>query len=279
MKRPIKFLLAAALALCLTSCVSKQDYRALEQTLSDTETALTNEKNNVRATRDVVTDLQKKNVECEASLRDQVQKNRLLAQERDDLENANVNLNYKLEELKEELGKKSTVIETQTKTIDTLNATRTKIEDELKGEIQSKEVLISEMEGKLKVTFVDKILFDSGSAEINRKGQELLLRISKTLTENPDQEILVEGHTDDVPISPKLQVRFPTNWELSTARATSVVRFLAEQGKVAPERLSAAGYSFYKPVADNGTLEGRAQNRRIELILVPGKKKEEVSQK
>lgn len=274
MKHPIRFLLAVALVFTLSSCVSKQDYRQISQSLSDSEAALQNEKNKLRSTRNELLNLQKKHVECEAQLRDQTHKNRVLAQERDDLENANVNLNYELEELRDELKKKATVIEAQTHTIDKITATRSRIEEELKGEIQAKEVLISEMEGKLKVTFVDKILFNSGSAEVNKKGKKLMLRLSKTLAGNPGQELMVEGHTDDVPISPQLAKRFPTNWELSTARATAVVRYLAEEGGIAPERMSAAGYSYYRPVAANDTAAGRAQNRRIEVILLPEKIKD-----
>ena len=119
----------------------------------------------------------------------------------------------------------------------------------------------------LKVIFVDKILFDSGSVEINAKGQELLLAMADALKNGNRQEILVEGHTDNVPLSAALQKRFPSNWELSTARAAAVVRFLQEEAGIKPERLSARGYSFYRPVAPNTTEEGRRQNRRIEIIL------------
>jgi chemotaxis protein MotB len=80
---------------------------------------------------------------------------------------------------------------------------------------------------------------------------------------------VVEGHTDDVPIGLVFIEKYPTNWELSAARAVGVVRFLQEKGWLEPKRLSAVGYSYYKPVASNDTAEGRRQNRRIEIILVP----------
>jgi chemotaxis protein MotB len=79
----------------------------------------------------------------------------------------------------------------------------------------------------------------------------------------------VEGHTDNVPIGPDLVHIFPTNWELSVARAVAVVRFLQEKGGIQPKRLSARGYSYYRPVAPNESEEGRRQNRRIEIILIP----------
>jgi chemotaxis protein MotB len=104
---------------------------------------------------------------------------------------------------------------------------------------------------------------------IKDKGREALLRLAESFRNNPDQNIIVEGHTDDMKIGATLQQRFPTNWELSTARATAVVRFLQEKGGIAPERLTASGFSFYKPVAANDTEEGRSQNRRIEIIMVP----------
>ena len=109
----------------------------------------------------------------------------------------------------------------------------------------------------------------TGSATINEKGQDTLLRVTESLREQQERSILVEGHTDNVPIGIVLQDRFPTNWELSTARATSVVRILQDAGGLEPERLSACGYSYYRPVASNDSEEGRHQNRRIEIILVP----------
>jgi chemotaxis protein MotB len=90
------------------------------------------------------------------------------------------------------------------------------------------------------------------------------------LKQNKDQKIVVEGHTDNIPLSPGLKKRFPSNWELSTARAAAVVRVFQEQAGIQPERLSARGYSFYRPVAPNTSEDGRHQNRRIEIILGAG---------
>jgi chemotaxis protein MotB len=153
--------------------------------------------------------------------------------------------------------------------ISELEKTRREIESSLKDQIAQKDIKLEEIEGKLKVTFVDKILFDSGSVVIKPKGQEVLLKLADSFRDNKNQNIAVEGHTDEVQIGPALLDRFPTNWELSTARATAVVRFLQEKGNIEPERLTASGFSFYRPVATNDTPEGREQNRRIEIILVP----------
>ena len=170
-------------------------------------------------------------------------------------------------QLRQELYKKKSVIELQEKVIQLLDDTKKTIETSLKDQIAAQDVTVVEEADKLKVIFVDKILFDSGSVEINAKGRELLLIMAGALKNSQDQEILVEGHTDNVPLSAALKKRFPSNWELSTARAAAVVRFLQEEAGIKPERLSARGYSFYRPVAPNTTEEGRRQNRRIEIIL------------
>ncbi|MEE9204793.1 MAG: flagellar motor protein MotB, partial [Nitrospirales bacterium] len=116
---------------------------------------------------------------------------------------------------------------------------------------------------------VDRVLFDSGRAQVKPDGLKVLKRVSDILKNVTDKQIRIEGHTDNVPIGPKIIERFPTNWELSTARATSVVRYLIEKGGVGRVTLSAAGYAYNKPVASNEALEGRAENRRIEIVLYP----------
>lgn len=116
---------------------------------------------------------------------------------------------------------------------------------------------------------VDKILFDSGEAAISKRGEEVLARVGAVLAAIDDKQIQVSGHTDRTPISDKLTGQFPTNWELSTARAINVVRFLSEKASVPPQRLVASGYGEYHPIANNKTAAGRARNRRIEILLTP----------
>ncbi len=186
-----------------------------------------------------------------------------------DLEDKNLQLSRDIEKLRLELEARESVIEEQKTVISELDGTKQKIENSMKEQIEAQEIKIEEIEGKLKVTFVDKILFDTGSVEINQRGKEVLLTIAGSLKENENQNIVVEGHTDNVPIGMVLRDRFPTNWELSAARATAVVRFLQDNGGLNPERLTASGYSYYRPVASNDTEEGRSQNRRIEIILIP----------
>jgi len=139
----------------------------------------------------------------------------------------------------------------------------------LEKEIQQGQIQITEMKNRLTMTMVDKIIFPSGSAEISKKGKEVLDKVVTILKEVKDKRIQVEGHTDNVPIVSDLKKRFPTNWELSTARATEVARYLQETGGLDPKLLSATGYSEYQPVASNDTDEGKHKNRRIEIVLLP----------
>lgn len=139
---------------------------------------------------------------------------------------------------------------------------------ELKEEIKEGQIKITQLKDKLTVNMVDKILFDSGSAVIKKNGKQVLDRVAEILKGVKGQQIKVEGHTDNVPIGPGLADKFPSNWELSTARATTVVRYLQERG-VSPAFLSAEGYAEYQPVAPNDSDENKAQNRRIEIVLVP----------
>jgi chemotaxis protein MotB len=115
---------------------------------------------------------------------------------------------------------------------------------------------------------VDAILFDSGKAEVKPEGQAILQKIVSIVKDVKDRAIRVEGHTDNVPIIGMLAKKYPTNWELSAARAINVARTLQEQG-IDPAQLSTAAYGEYKPVAGNDTPEGKAKNRRIEIVLVP----------
>ncbi len=143
---------------------------------------------------------------------------------------------------------------------------------EMKQEIEQGQIAITELKGKLTVDVVDRILFDSGRAEVKREGLEVLKRVVSILIGVTDKTIRVEGHTDNVPISGALVKRYPTNWELSAARAITVTRYLEKEG-LDPALLSAAAFGEYQPVADNGTPEGRAKNRRIAIILLPKEEK------
>jgi chemotaxis protein MotB len=140
--------------------------------------------------------------------------------------------------------------------------------EKMKKEISQGQVTISELKGKLTVNMVDAILFDTGKAEVKKEGLEVLQKVISILKEETDKAIRIEGHTDNVPITGALAKKYPSNWELSSARAINVTKFLQEQG-IDPAVLSAEAYGEYKPIAENDTPEGKAMNRRIEIILVP----------
>jgi chemotaxis protein MotB len=231
--------LFCVLIFLLAACVSKGKYLELESDLVETrKRANMGDKN--------LDSLQEKYEVLEANYRD--------------LEGKNFQLANKIDNVSQDLKKERTTIQKKDKKIEELEDTRRKIEAGLKEQIASQVIKLEEMEGKLKVTFVDKILFNSGS---------VLLEFAESFRENGSQNIVVEGHTDDVSVGAALKRRFPSNWELSTARAAVVARFFQEKAGLEPTRLAATGYSYFHPVALNDSEEGRSQNRRIEIILVP----------
>jgi chemotaxis protein MotB len=130
----------------------------------------------------------------------------------------------------------------------------------------SDELTVEIKNGKVYVSMSDKLMFQSGSAEMEKKGAEALKLLADVLVKNPDIDVMVEGHTDNVPIKTAL---YKDNWDLSVARAASVVRVLTWSYKVDPKQVTPAGRGQYFPKGDNATPEGRAQNRRTEIILSP----------
>jgi chemotaxis protein MotB len=133
----------------------------------------------------------------------------------------------------------------------------------LDKEIKAGQIKLSELQGKLTVRMGERVLFPSGSATVNAEGKATLRKIADAFAAVHGRMIRVEGHTDNVPIH---NARFPSNWELSAARAIAVVRYLQDQG-IDPKLLGAAGYGEYQPIAANDTPDGRAENRRIEISL------------
>jgi chemotaxis protein MotB len=130
----------------------------------------------------------------------------------------------------------------------------------------SDELSVEIKDGKVYVSMSDKLLFKSGSASIESKGKDALKLLSGVLEKNADIDILVEGHTDNIPIKTAV---YKDNWDLSVVRATSIVRILTEEYKISPSRLTASGKGEFFPKASNETSEGRARNRRTEIILSP----------
>ena len=144
----------------------------------------------------------------------------------------------------------------------------TALEKSLSKEIDEEKVTLGIEEKGLVITFVDSVLFDSGKAKLRLEASGSLDKVVKVCRrEVVDREIGIEGHTDNQPIK---YSGWESNWELSTARATSVLHYLAKKG-ISPERLSATGYGRYRPVASNKTAAGQQKNRRVEIIILPPK--------
>lgn len=157
-----------------------------------------------------------------------------------------------------------------------MEAIRDALAKKLRGEIGRDEVRLELAERGLIITFIDKILFDSGKADIKKEGLAALNKVTSILRGKArDRDIGVEGHTDNVPIT---HSGWKSNWELSTARATSVLHYLIDKGKIDPAKLSATGYGEHRPIAPNDTEEGKHQNRRVEIILLPKFEKLEIEE-
>ena len=137
----------------------------------------------------------------------------------------------------------------------------------LSKEVEKGQIQVRQYKNMLAVDLAEKIFFDSGKAVIKKEGKDVLKKVADALKGYENKIIRVVGHTDNVKLAKSLQATFPTNWELSVARATTVVRFLQDAG-IPPERMVPAGRGEYEPVAPNDTPEGRQKNRRIEIMLI-----------
>ena len=203
---------------------------------------------------------------------DKEELDRILQARSDNLSQTIFELRRKVADLDAENAKlkaeNATLMKARDEQVRKMSATYERLLEKMKSEISQGQVTISDLKGGLTVTMVDSILFDPGKAEVKKGGREILGKVIPILKDVSDKSIRIEGHTDNVQISRALAQRYPTNWELSAARAINVARFLQDQG-IEPGNLSAVAYGEWKPVATNDTAEGKAKNRRIEIILVP----------
>ena len=277
--------------LALGSCVSKKDYLVKveeEEKLSGELASLRSEYDTLEGQKaaldkQVVT-LKEDNLKLEEILQarsDTLSKNIVdlrahvadLKKENSLLKGDNEDLSQKVKALEEKnvaLQSETQALERQRKAeMEEMRGTYENLLEGMKGEIEKGEITITQLRGKLKVNMLDEILFDSGKTTIKPQGVEVLERVGSILLNVKDKAISIEGHTDDVPIGAELSKKYPTNWELSAVRATTVARYLQEKIGIDPGLLSAIGYGEYQPVASNESEEGRAKNRRIEIVLVP----------
>ncbi|WP_344926481.1 OmpA family protein [Aquimarina addita] len=147
-----------------------------------------------------------------------------------------------------------------------MQALKTAISNALRN-FEGKGLTVEERDGKVYISMENKLLFDSGSWAIGTQGTQAVKQLGTVLAENNDIAILIEGHTDDVPFTGNASLK--GNWDLSTKRATAIVKLLVENSDIDAQNLTAAGRGEFSPIASNETVEGKAKNRRIEVILTP----------
>ena len=214
-------------------------------------TAMTSEKDQVKGQRDEL--------------------DKVLTAKTDDLSKAISESRKKVADLEAENTKlKENVAQLQTKSqeVEKQSNTFKELVQEMKGEIAQGQIAVTELKGKLTMDVVDKILFASGESAVKKEGLAVLKRVVDILKNVKDKNIRIEGHTDNIQITSKLAKVYPTNWELSAARAINITKYLQQQG-IEPQILSATAFGEFQPLADNSTPEGRAKNRRIAIILLP----------
>jgi chemotaxis protein MotB len=179
----------------------------------------------------------------------------------------------KISELENTKGNLEGKLEQKQAALEAVKTLQDALSKSLVEEIETGDIRVSQRDGLLVVDVSDTVLFAIGEAELSERGQKVLASLAESLTALPKDTVFqVGGHTDNQAIkSEEVKAKFPTNWELSAARATNVVRYLEETAKIPGERLVAAGFSAYRPVASNAKPKGRAKNRRIEIALLPRK--------
>lgn len=290
------------LALSTTSCVSKKIYNDLETKYSDLKKenrSITDENDNLKKTknqleldRDKLTkDLANANDDLakqKANLAAEQKKYKVLQDSYNALEkNSNDALEKNLAKNRELLAqlesKGKALAEEQARLDKTANrlkeledmiaakeAAMRKLKETLSKALngfEGKGLTVEQKNGKVYVSMENKLLFNSGSWAVGTEGRRAVVELGKVLGDNPDLSVLIEGHTDDDPYGGSGPIA--NNWDLSTKRATAIVAILSENAKINKQKLTAAGRSEFSPLASNATPEGKAKNRRIEIILTP----------
>lgn len=245
--------------LCKTVEKRDQEIVRLKTDISDLKKEIAGLTNEKTALNQSVTEIEKKY-------------NDLMSQSLSQSEQFNLALKQKTEELAQKerlLQEREMSLDELRQVISRQDSITKRLNDVLRNALlgfQTDELSVEVKNGKVYVSMSDKLLFKSGSAAVEAKGKDALKALSDVLLKNPEIDILVEGHTDNIPIKTAI---YRDNWDLSVARATSIVRILTDEHKIEPIRLTASGKGEYSPKALNDTPEGRASNRRTEIILSP----------
>ena len=205
-----------------------------------------------------------------AAIAENSKKNRELLAQLEAKEQALAAENARLEKLKQELEARSQRVAELENVIASKDAAMSRLKDAISKALtnfEGKGLTVEQRNGKVYVSMENKLLFESGSWAVGSQGRQAVKQLGDVLADNPDIAILIEGHTDNVPYTGNAQLS--GNWDLSTKRATAIVNILRENSAINPENLTAAGRGEYAPIASNDTAEGKAKNRRIEVILTP----------
>ena len=245
------FLITAVAGIFMSSCVAKKKYLEARANADQLRADSVRLASQLASQNDNLSNIQKSN----ASLQQQI------SSLQKQMDSANRTSAGELAQSQRRLENLQALIDQQRKTTSEL---RQKMTEALKG-FNSNELTVAIKNGKVYVSLQENLLFPSGSAVVNPKGKQALGKLAGVLTINPDINVNIEGHTDSIPI----RSRYEDNWALSVARATSIVRILTKDYGIDPVRIVASGHSLYDPVDSNMSKEGRARNRRTEIILSP----------
>ncbi|MCS6822352.1 MAG: OmpA family protein [Microscillaceae bacterium] len=281
-----KFFLFALLflfSIAFQACVPKKQYVAAEAKIRESQLALTKSKEECDKLRKELTEAQAMLKVREAEIQGERSKNQSYERQIENLKSTNQNLLDRLSDLSvvsktgaENIKKSLETLSQQSKYIKDLNASIQR-KDSLNlalvmaikrslDNINDPDINVEVKKGVVYISIADKLLFKSGSDEILPDAERVLSKIAKVVNDHKDFDILVEGHTDNVPIKTAC---YNDNWDLSAKRATSIVRYLQQRHNVRPERMTAGGRGEYVPKATNATAEGRSRNRRTEIIILP----------
>ena len=264
-----RIIFALCLLIAVTSCVSKKKYMVAENgrlaALSRERVLNRNlgqQKDEIAKLKQQITDLMSDTTRLGQAIRDY---RKSLYSNLSEQEKLNMLLKEKMEKLAE---REATINKLQAE-VDAQNARLQSLLNSVKDALlgfSSDELTVTEKNGKIYVAMSDKLLFESGSAQVNKQGKEALGKLAEVLKKQHDIDVFIEGHTDNKPIK---TVQFKDNWDLSVARATSVVRILTKDYGVNPLQILPCGRGEFMPVDNNESVEGRAHNRRTEIIMAP----------
>lgn len=256
----------AATALLMTSCASKKALQACQDDYKSLQEKYTAQSLELKEAQTNVVNLNTRLSDAQSSLTDQKRANKELQKAlSESINQGGANISKLVDEINASNKYIKQLVDAKSKS-DSLNlALSNKLTKSLSKE-ELKDVDVQVLKGVVYISLNDNMLYKSGSYEISPKAAETLAKIAKIITDYSDYEVLVEGNTDNVPIS-KTNIR--NNWDLSALRASSVVQELQNKYGVNPSRLTAGGRGEYNPVADNDTEAGREKNRRTQIIITP----------